>query len=170
MTKLLKVTMIMALFIIMSLGVANAATVKTIDAVQSLGMPFVNPGGLGDALVNQYYYAKDVHLTYFTVVNTDEVNGARARLRFYEGRGSNEVLDFDICLSKADKFTAVIKKATTGEMQVCRIDDQSRILDADTPWVIGSGAPCVNAKFGSNNTNTAITAERYSRRVFCSFC
>ena len=95
---------------------------------------------------------------YFTLVNTDEVNGARVRLRYYEGRGSNEVLDFDVCLSKGDKFTAVIQKATTGEMQVCRIDNQNRILDGDTPWVIGSGAPCVNAKFGSQALNNTITA------------
>ena len=61
MTKILKVTMLAALFITLSLGVGGvqAATVQTInDGLQTFGGPYVNPGGLGQTLIYSYYNAR----------------------------------------------------------------------------------------------------------------
>jgi hypothetical protein len=107
---------------IFAFGLANA------DQIDSLGSgtePFapptdlyVNPGGLGDALIYGYYNVRDNRDNYFNVVNTDVSNGVRARIRFIEAadvdsecKGSIEVLDFDICLTPGDVWTGVIRNA-----------------------------------------------------------
>lgn len=66
---------------------------------------YVNPGGLGDALIYGYYNARNAW-DLIRVVNTSTTQAIGAKVRFREGRNSNEVLDFAICLSAGDQFTA----------------------------------------------------------------
>lgn len=66
---------------------------------------FVNPGGLGDALIYGYYNARG-SWDFIRVVNTSTTLGIGAKVRFREGKNSNEVLDFAICLSAGDEWSA----------------------------------------------------------------
>lgn len=75
-------------------------------AATSLHM-YVNPGGKGDALIYGYYNARNAW-DFLRVVNTSETLGVAAKVRFREGKNSNEVLDFAICLSRGDQWSAWI--------------------------------------------------------------
>lgn len=67
----------------------------------------VNPGGLGDALIYGYYNARG-NYNFIRVVNTSQTTGVSAKVRFREGKNSNELLDFYICLSAGDQWSAWI--------------------------------------------------------------
>ncbi len=64
-----------------------------------------NDNGVGDALIYQYYNARG-ELTFLRVVNTSSDYGIAVKIRFREGDDSNEVLDFFICLSENDQWSA----------------------------------------------------------------
>lgn len=66
---------------------------------------YVNPGGLGDALVYGYYNARG-SWNFIRVINTSNTYGVAAKVRFREGANSNEVLDFYVCLSRGDQWSA----------------------------------------------------------------
>ena len=93
-----------------AIGTAQAAQIDGLATVSGPAVPstlhvFTNPGGLGDALVYPYYNARGAW-NFFRVVNTDTVNGVAAKVRFREGKNSNEILDFYICLSAGDQWSA----------------------------------------------------------------
>lgn len=75
---------------------------------------FLNPGGLGDALIYGYYNARGGNTTVMKVVNTSSVYGVGAKVRFREGKNSNEVLDFYICLSAMDEFSGSVTDTIGG--------------------------------------------------------
>lgn len=66
---------------------------------------YVNPGDLGDALIGGYYNARG-SLDMISLVNTSTDTGVVVKVRFREGKYSNEVLDFFVCLSAGDRWTA----------------------------------------------------------------
>ncbi len=74
----------------------------------------VNPGGTGDALIYGYYNARD-SFSYIRVVNTSETTAIKARVRFREAKRSKEILDFNICLSNKDEWSAMVYSAKAGE-------------------------------------------------------
>lgn len=93
--------------------VAGTVQAAIIDGLASDGdIPVtnihVNPGGLGDALIYGYYNVKNGNLNFLRVVNTSSISGVGAKIRFREGKNSNEVLDFFICLSARDQWSAFI--------------------------------------------------------------
>jgi len=91
---------------------------------------YINPGGLGDALIYGYYNVRSDMGNLFTVTNTS-TSGTRARIRFLEAKRSCEVIDFDICLSAKDVWTGIILNNNgVGNLTV---------LDADTS--IDTAAP-----------------------------
>lgn len=93
-------------------AMVDGMTTGVISAVNPVDV-YVNPGGLGDALIYGYYNARNA-LTFIKVVNTAETTGISAKVRFREGKNSNEVLDFFICLSAGDQWTAwVVGDSTT---------------------------------------------------------
>lgn len=65
---------------------------------------YVNPGGQGQALIYGYYNARN-GLDFIKVVNTSTTLGVAAKVRFREGKNSNEIRDFFICLSAADEWS-----------------------------------------------------------------
>jgi hypothetical protein len=65
---------------------------------------YVNPAGEGQALIYGYYNARNA-LDFIKVVNTNTSYGVAAKVRFREGRNSNETLDFFICLSAGDEWS-----------------------------------------------------------------
>jgi hypothetical protein len=117
---------ILTLFVVtlgvFAFGLAHADQIDALGSgeigqIQPPTTVYVNPGGLGDALIYGYYNVRDNRDNYFNVVNTDTSNGVRARIRFIEAAdivddecgGSKEILDFDICLTPGDVWTGVIK-------------------------------------------------------------
>ena len=174
---------LIALFVLAGFGIASAAVIGGLAdnaGVNSLPIElnnYVAPTGVGDTLIYNYYNA-DGNVTYFTVVNTDSVNGIRARVRFKEGAdingtcsGSAEVLDFDICLSKNDMWTGVIKRNPndpSGGAMLCSPDKDTLVSDLATPTpnsAIFSKLPmalanggCVPFKYGGQNVNSKVTA------------
>ena len=86
------VTLFLALAFFGTCGALNAATRST---------------DLGDAIMGAYYNARNA-ATFVTVVNTSTDKGVLAKVRFREGKYSNEVLDFVVCLSAGDRWTFMI--------------------------------------------------------------
>jgi len=87
-------------------GVNNVEGVGTFTFPAGLA-PSINPGGLGDALIYGYYNVRG-NVNLFNIVNTDTVNGAKIRVVFRNGKTSEEVLDFSVCLSQGDVWTAYL--------------------------------------------------------------
>jgi len=174
----------LALFVVASFGIASAD--QQVDGMMTnngvalpLDVPafagglsanldnFVNPGGLGDALLYNYYNARSGMNTFFTVVNTSTA-GQRVRVRFREAadiavngtcspeepRGSFEVLDFDICLSQKDMWSGYITAGSNGGAMLCSGDTDTFVYDGnDGAHVFPAG--CVPFKFGSDNGQAA---------------
>jgi len=109
---MVKKSYLVFMFIILGLFAFTTAHADQIDGLASNSGPqppsglnlYVNPGDLGDALVYGYYNVRG-NYNYFRVVNTSESTGIAAKVRLREGRNSNEVLDFAICLSAGDQFS-----------------------------------------------------------------
>ena len=78
-----------AVLVLFAFGIAGAGQIDGLKSGTGPALPkglenYVNPGGLGDALIYNYYNARNGMITYFSVVNTGELNGNRVRIRFYE--------------------------------------------------------------------------------------
>lgn len=134
----------------------------------------VNPDGLGDVLLYNYFNAREGMGTYFSVVNTSDVSYIRARVRFHEGAniaesycdsGSWEILDFDICLTPDDVWTAwVVEGNNVGTL--CSADTHTLIWDGVTSQTfvqagnggVNSGIGCVAFKTAADGAQTGITA------------
>jgi len=88
-------------------GIAGIANIST--AVN------LNGDGTGQVLIYPYYTVNAGNQTILSVVNTTNV-GKAVKVRFLEGRNSQEVLDFNLFLSHEDVWTAAIlaTSATSG--------------------------------------------------------
>jgi len=109
------ITVMLAAFIIFAVGTIKA------DAVT------VNPAGLGDALIFGYYNVKGGNLNFLRIVNTSTDTGIGGKIRFREGKDSNEVLDFFVCLSAGDEWSAWIVDGGLGQPAILYY------YDNDTP-------------------------------------
>lgn len=99
-----------------SIAYANQIDGMASGAVGTLSLPTglqasVNPGGVGDALIFGYYNARESY-NFIRIVNTSETTAVKARVRFREGVRSKEVLDFNICLSNKDEWSAIVLAPT----------------------------------------------------------
>ncbi len=74
---------------------------------------YVNPDGLGQALVYPYYTVRNGNTTLLSVVNTT-TQAKAVKVRFLEGKNSQEVLDFNLFLSAKDVWTGLIAPTTAG--------------------------------------------------------
>ena len=74
---------------------------------------YVNADGLGQALVYPYYTVRAGNTTLISVVNTT-TNAKAVKVRFLEGKNSQEVLDFNLFLSPKDVWTGAIVPTTAG--------------------------------------------------------
>lgn len=116
-----KKSLVIVMFVAMTmfgLGIAQAATIDGLQNTATPALPsaltmHVNPGGLGDALIYGYFNARNAY-NYFRVINTSTTQGVAVKVRFREGADSNEILDFFVCLSATDQWSAwVIGDATS---------------------------------------------------------
>jgi hypothetical protein len=74
---------------------------------------YVNADGLGQALVYPYYTVRAGNTTLLSVVNTT-TQAKAVKVRFLEGKNSQEVLDFNLFLSAKDVWTGAIIPTTAG--------------------------------------------------------
>lgn len=108
--EMLKKSFLTVLLVAIGIFAFSIAQAEQIDGLANATGPaspttiFVNPGALGDALVYGYYNARG-SFNFIRVVNTSTSFGIGAKVRFREGRNSNEVLDFYICLSAGDQWS-----------------------------------------------------------------
>ena len=83
-------------------GLAGAAGI--VGSAQAVN---INPDGLGQVLIYPYYTTNGGNQTTLSVVNTTD-DGKAVKVRFLEGENSQEVLDFNLYMSRYDVWTAVI--------------------------------------------------------------
>ncbi len=131
--------------IVFSVGTANAYIV---DGMNSGTTPFVNPGGLGDGLYYGYFNVRG-NLNLFNVINTSSTDGVKVRIVFREGKDSNEILDFSICLSRGDVWTAYLADDGTAGHIYGGVDTDT----ITAPDVTSSGQ---QFKYGASNSNKHI--------------
>lgn len=154
---------LVAIFMFAAVGMAQA---YSIDGMVSAGSPvalpnagltnYVNPGGMGDALIYGYYNALG-SASYVRIVNTSQTLGVGAKVRFREGRNSNEVLDFYICLSAGDQWTAYVSGTNDNSGAATLIS-----MDTDTPTYPSIPTSGVALKSGNPSVVTAAdTKEGY---------
>ncbi len=74
---------------------------------------YVNPDGLGQALIYPYYTVRAGNNTLLSVVNTT-TQAKAVKVRFLEGKNSQEVLDFNLFLSAKDVWTGLIAPTAAG--------------------------------------------------------
>lgn len=67
----------------------------------------INPDGLGQVLIYPYYTVRENQFTTMSVVNTTDRTKA-VKVRFLEGKASQEVLDFNLYLSPFDVWTGFV--------------------------------------------------------------
>jgi hypothetical protein len=98
-------------------AVAGLSALGVTGAAQAV---FLNPDGLGQALVYPYYTVRDTgdvvgapYNSLLSVVNST-ASAKAVKVRFLEGKNSREVLDFNLYLSPKDVWTAAIIPTADG--------------------------------------------------------
>jgi hypothetical protein len=112
----------------------------------------VNPDGLGQVLIYPYYTVNGGNSTLLSVVNTtDDVKAVK--VRFLEGRNSQEVLDFNLYLSPFDVWTgAVIDRGNgSGPAYLISGDNSCTVPRIKGNPQFPNGVPFVNYEYADNN-------------------
>lgn len=110
----------------------HAAILAGLSAAGSAQAVHVNPDGLGQVLLYPYYTVQNGFDTYVHVVNT--TNSVKAvKVRFLEGKNSQEVLDFNLYLSPHDEWAGVITRSATTDGAVLKTADTSCIAPSALP-------------------------------------
>lgn len=136
--------------LLMTAMVAALGGVGTAQAVH------VNSDGLGQVLIYPYYTVQNGFDSYINLVNT--TNKVKAvKVRFLEGKNSQEVLDFNLYLSPKDEWSGVIVKTDTGAS--LKTADTSCIAPAQIP---AAGQAFRNYQYSGDSVNSlARTREGY---------
>ena len=126
-----------------------------VSGTDTLGLPAtiqasLNPGGLGDSLLYGYYNVRGA-VDLFNVVNTSTDQGVKARVVFRNAKNSVECLDFTICLSEGDVWTAFLIDSGKTAM-ICSLDTDT-ITDPAIP------ANCQDFKYDGNGGIAGVTGD-----------
>jgi len=143
-----------------SLCVALAAT-GMLGAAGVAQAVNVSADGLGNVLIYPYYTTKkDINANSFntlmSVVNTT-LSTKAVKVRFREGKNSEEVLDFNVFLSPYDVWTAAVTPTADGGAQIATTDTSCTIPK------FTSGVPVAfrTTQLESGDNGVARTAEGY---------
>lgn len=134
-------------------GISAAGAVGSAQAVS------VAPTQLGQVLIYPYYTVKGTDAnpfnTLLSVVNTTGSTKA-VKVRFREGKGSAEVLDFNLFLSPYDVWTAELDPSATGGTKMFTGDTSCTI-----PAIPSTGVEFRNGKYvGDNYKDNSLTRLR----------
>ena len=104
-------------------ALAGVTALGVTSAAQAVN---VNPDGLGQVLIYPYYTVRDKTAgnpfsSLLTVVNS-QASAKAVKVRFIEGKNSQEVLDFNLFLSAFDVWTAAILPTADGGAGVGTFD------------------------------------------------
>lgn len=124
-------------------GLAGAAGLVSVSNAVN-----INPDGLGQVLIYPYYTVNAGNQTLVSVVNT--TNDVKAvKVRFLEGRNSQEVLDFNLYLSPFDVWVGAVQETTGGDATsgaLLKTSDTS----CTVPAIPEAGAPFLNYQYAFN--------------------
>lgn len=134
-------------------GISAAGAVGSAQAVS------VAPTNLGQALIYPYYTVKgsDAHpfYTMMSVVNTTASTKA-VKIRFREGKGSAEVLDFNIFLSPYDVWVGELAPSAAGGVKLTTPDNTCTL-----PRIPAAGVEFRNGKYvGDGYRDNSLTRLR----------
>jgi hypothetical protein len=119
----------------------------------------LDPEGLGQALIYPYYTVRNgangfAYNTLISVVNTT-ASAKAVKVRFLEGKNSQEVLDFNLFLSHHDVWTATVIATSNGAAVTS--GDQSCILPTQLP---AAGQPFVNFRYNGDGADASLDRTR----------
>ncbi|HXX58354.1 MAG TPA: hypothetical protein VEI96_10175 [Thermodesulfovibrionales bacterium] len=111
-----KSVFIAMLLVVTGFGSAFALQIDSLASGSESVLPptkvFVNPSGLGDALIYGYYNVRDANReNIFTVINTSTRYGVRARIRFREAADINT--EEGLCNGGWEIFLEVARRDTS---------------------------------------------------------
>lgn len=113
------------------------AVVAALGGVGSAQAVHVNSDGLGQVLIYPYYTVQNGFESYINLVNT--TNQVKAvKVRFLEGKNSQEVLDFNLYLSPNDEWSGKITTSVNGG---------AKIVASDTSCIAPSQIPADGQDF-----------------------
>jgi hypothetical protein len=121
-----------------------AGSVGDAQPAVAAGDPYVNPNGLGQALIFPYYSVRNGLKSLFNITNTANYAVA-VKVRFHEGHNSRDALDFNIVLSPEDVWTGWIEDSASGP--VVMTDDNSCVVGA--PDIKTTGQALSNVAYGT---------------------
>ncbi len=94
-----------------SVAIGLLGVVGVITSAQAV---HVNPDGTGQVLLFPYFNGKGGYVTNINLVNSTDQTKA-VKIRFREGRNSNDILDFNIYMSPEDVWTGTVKNGVNAE-------------------------------------------------------
>ncbi|MEN9503394.1 MAG: hypothetical protein RI964_2679 [Pseudomonadota bacterium] len=94
-----------------SVSVGILGVVGVITSAQAV---HVNPDGTGQVLLFPYFNAQNGYVTNINLVNSTDQTKA-VKIRFREGKSSNDILDFNIYMSPEDIWTGSVKAGDDGK-------------------------------------------------------
>ena len=133
-----------------------ASALTTLGMIGAAHAVHVNPDGLGQVLLYPYYDVQSGFDTYVHVVNTTSAVKA-VKVRFLEGKNSQEVLDFNLYLSPKDEWTGVLVRSATGT-KLSTVD-----TSCTAPAIPAGGVEFRNLRYQTDDINkgTDRTREGY---------
>lgn len=106
-------------------------------AQTATGSVVLSADGLGEALIYPYYTARGDQKTFVSIVNTT-TQGKVVKVRFREGKNSNDVLDFNLYLSPYDVWTGQVTREQGGS--VLYTNDTSCTDPVKADWALNPAA------------------------------
>jgi len=97
-----------------ALAALGATTLGTLGVVGTANAVHLNAQQKGEVLIYPYYTVNGNIETLLSIVNTTAAPKA-VKVRFLEGKGSQEVLDFNLYLSPLDVWTGKIQPSDAGD-------------------------------------------------------
>ena len=146
-------------------GIAGVAGLVSVSNAMN-----INPDGLGQVLIYPYYTVNGGNVTLISVVNTtDQVKAVK--VRFLEGRNSQEVLDFNLYLSPFDVWTGSIAGPSESADGLGIAEDPADAIAAGpavltttdksctVPGIPEGGVPFVNYQYALNNPDDGVPSD-----------
>ena len=145
-------------------GVASGTGPSLPGGIQSS----INPQGLGDSLLFGYYNVRG-YLNLINVINTNQTDGAKARIVFRNAKTGVDCLEFTVCLSEGDVWTGyLIDNGTTAAL--CPFDTDT-LTSPTIPGTVSTRrsrnlplrqSPC-RGQARSNNKGSLLPFSRYCK-------
>ena len=105
----------------LSIGVA-VGLLGAMAMMTSAQAVYVNKDGTGQVLVFPYYNAQQNYVTNVNIVNSTDQTKA-VRIRFREGKNSEDVMDFNLYMSPNDVWSGSVQKSgNTGGAKIVTLD------------------------------------------------